>query len=70
MKAARFRICGIGEFVNELKRLSSVRTRFRWIPSGSMYSYGSNGFSKLRFGVVERPRRARDGLGCVELLVE
>lgn len=70
MKAARFRISGIGEPEKELKRLSSVRTSFRRWPSGSMYSYGSNGFSKARVGVVERLRLGRASFGGAALLVE
>ena len=70
MKAARLRIWGIGELEKELKRVSSVRTSLRRMPSGSMYSYGSNAFSKLRFGVVERLRFGMASFGCVGLLVE
>ena len=70
MKAARFRICGMGELENELKRLSSVRTLVRRIPSGSIYSYGSNGFSNARCGVVERLRFGRASFGGAGLLVE
>jgi hypothetical protein len=35
-----------------------------------MYSNGSNGFSKARFGVVERLRLGRASFGGAGLLVE
>jgi hypothetical protein len=60
----------MGEFEKELKRLSSVKTSFRRCPSGSMYSNGSNGFSKARVDVVERLRLGRESFGGAGLLEE
>jgi hypothetical protein len=68
--AARLRIWGIGELEKELKRSSPLRTSVRLMPSGSMYSYGSNGFCTLRLGVVDRPRLGTASFGCAGGLVE
>jgi hypothetical protein len=70
MNAARLRICGIGESENELNKLSSLKTNVRLMPSGSMYSNGSNGFSNFRLGVVESARLATTGFGFDGPLVE
>jgi len=70
MNAARLRIWGIGESLKELNRLSSVRTNVRRIPSGSMYSYGSNGLSNFRLGVVESALFGNASFGLAGPLVE
>lgn len=69
MKAARLRISGIGEFVKEWKRLSSVSISLRWWPSGSMYSNGSK-LAAFLFAEEERLRRGRESDGFAGVLME
>jgi hypothetical protein len=70
MNAARRRIWGMGELVNELNRLSSVNIKVRSMPSGSIYLYGSNGLLNFRLGVVESARFDMSSFGFDGPLVE
>jgi hypothetical protein len=63
-------MAGIGDSLNGWKRFSSSSTTFRLMPSGSMYSCGSNGFSNFAIAVEERARFVIEDLGIERDFVE